>query len=110
MRGMLTGICIIILVVCVCVMGYSIINAILTSKRNKATDEATRQIFLAKIKQSQDAKFAETHPEMSQAIKENKIDFEPDRPKAINYDEYVDLTPSEDDATIEGKSLKDFFG
>ena len=87
-------------------MVYSIVNAILTSKRNKATDEATRQIFLAKIKQSQDAKFADVVKNESSDI-EKKIDFEPNRPKEINYDEYVDLTPQDN---AEGKSLKDFFG
>ena len=102
MVGMLKGICIVVIIVCVGIMGYSIVNAIVTSKRNKATDEATRQIFLAKIKQAQDAKFADIKKEDSQ-----KIDFEPDRPREINYDEYVDLNPQD---KAEGKSLKDFFG
>lgn len=106
MADMLKGVCIIVIIVCVTVMIYTIINAINTAKRNKATDEATRRIFLAKIQQSQNTTDFNQQPTVAQNVLKQPFSFEAEKPHALNYDEF------ENDAETlvdNDKGLKDFF-
>ena len=106
MTEMLKGVCIIVLIVCVCVMIYTIWNAINTAKRNKATDEASQKIFLAKMKQVQNANNSDASAAIAQKVLKQPLNIEPEKPKELNYDEYEDdseeIVPSD-------KGLKDFF-
>lgn len=96
---MLKAVCIFVLFICIGTMIYSITNAILVYKKNKAKDETTRKIFLAEIEKEQRAK------------SENKTDsslkqpFQTIKPKKeIDYDH-----PEEDPAPEQEYHLKDFF-
>ena len=108
MTELLKGVCTIILVVCVGLMIYSIYNAIATSKKNKATDEATRKIFMAKLQRENGGMQAasDAAQKTSAYLKQPLTTVEADKPKSLNYDEY------EDDVDVDnsdGRNLKDFF-
>jgi hypothetical protein len=105
MTEMLKGVCVIVLVVCVGVMIYTILNAINTAKKNKATDEASRRIFLAQMQTSKNTNSTESS-HGTQKILKQPFSFEPAKPKEINYDEFEDDVESVD---LGGKGLKDFF-
>lgn len=108
MTELLKGTIWIVLIVCVGVMIYSIINAINTNKRNKATDETTRKIFLAKMQQSQNVN-REFIPIQPVAVEPKRPDpIIPQEKRALDYDKYEE--DEIDTEAIAGKGLKDFFG
>jgi hypothetical protein len=106
---LLTPICVVVLIVCLVVMVYCIISAIKTAKRNKAKDEISRKIFMAKMQQAQ----ANTSGDAPTKTTKQLWAKEPEtivssKPKALNYDDYIDDV-AQDDAIANGASLKDFF-
>ena len=103
MQEFLKIICTIVLAVCVCIMIYSIVNAINTSKRNKQTDEATRKMFIAQM--AQNTKNVTTDEQPKAAFK-HPTTIKPSRPKQLDYDKFeVD----EEATDIGDQSLTDFF-
>ena len=108
MIDLFKGVCIVVLVVCVCMMIFSIYNAIQTSRRNKAADETTRKIFMAKLQSEKNGTpiSNEAAQKTSVYLKQPLVTIEQEKPKSLNYDEYeedLDLNVHSD------KSLKDFF-
>lgn len=103
MTELLKGAVWIVLFVCVGVMIYSIIHAIQTSKKNKAADEASRKMFLAKMHQTQD--FDHDHAT-------TQVSYNPIKPivevehKSLDYEKYDE--DEIDVQAIQGKGLKDF--
>lgn len=98
---MLKGICIIVICACVGAMIYSIVNAISVSKRNKAADEATRQLFLAKMAKEMNQEHEEIKPKtvwMQQPETITSVDEKP-----------TQIEPEEEQIDTTQYSLKDFF-
>jgi heme/copper-type cytochrome/quinol oxidase subunit 2 len=104
MTEMLKGVCIIILIVCIGVMMYSICHAIRTARQNKATDELSRQIFLAKINQAQNANNKSNV--VAKKVLKQPFNFEQEKPKELDYDK---IDEDNDIVIPSDKTLKDFF-
>ena len=101
---LLKGTLIVVLIACVGVMIYSVINAISVSKRNKAKDEATREIFLAKIQKEREN--AEERPITASKFTKEPVNFVPAKPKELDYDKVDDDI---EESVVSDKHLKDFF-
>lgn len=104
MNGLLKIICICVLLVCIALLIYSIVNAIITTKKNKAADEMSAKIFMEKVNREigqQTERVIKPDP-IPISERENKIKEK----KSLNYDIYEeDVIPEE----VNGKSLKDFY-
>lgn len=96
------GVFIIIIITCVGLMIYSVINAINVSKRNKATDEAARKIFLANIENEVNNQSSRDADELLFDHKQNINS----KTEELNYDEVEQINLEENS---DGKTLKDFF-
>ena len=92
--------CIIIALTCCVAIGYAIWQAIETSKRNRASEEMSRQIFLSQILQNKNENGTNCQVQYQPAQQTPQVK------KSLNYDEFendVDLSKPSD------KSLKDFY-
>jgi hypothetical protein len=112
---MLKTICIVVLIVCLGAMAYSVWSAINTMKKNKATDEATRRLFIAKMQQEQ-ANRGNNIPDNVDVENVEKLwatqvaqkQQTPQAPaEALDYDHYVDYDPI--DVDLNGQNMRDFY-
>jgi hypothetical protein len=104
MVEMLKAVATIVMVVCAGVMIYTIGNAIYTYKKNKETDEAIRKLFMAKM--SQNTKTPKPVVEAPAILKKPLKEIEPNKPKALNYDEF---NTDDVDVDTSGRGINDFF-
>ena len=105
MTDILKAICVIVMIVCVCVMIYSIVNAIMVTKKNKDTDAATRRIFLARMGQTD--KIGQHELKMNPVLRQPLSEIEPNKPKPLNYDEFEAVDGIDENSS--GKSLNEFY-
>ena len=106
MNTMLKAVCIFVLIVCVGALIWSIINTIRTQKKNKATDEANRMIFMSKMNQLREDGSLVNTPKPVQTSSMVHPQIVPSKP--VNYDKPVE--EQEPEVDISGMKLKDFYG
>jgi hypothetical protein len=94
--------CVIIIIVCVCLAIFSIVNSIRTARRNKATDEVSQKICLADVEREVNA--IKEKKGVSNNFNAVNV-FEPVN-KPLDYNTYEEEEIQEE---TQGKSLKDFF-
>lgn len=107
MNTMLKAVCIFVLIVCIGALIWSIINTIRTQKKNKATDEANRIIFMSKMNQLQ-ADGSMSTPKPVQTSSGIHPQIVPSKP--VNYEKKEEDIPAEPEVDISGLKLKDFYG
>lgn len=99
------SILIVLIIISLGIIAYGIFNAIAVNKRNKATDEATRKIFLAKMNKEIEANKKNANADDQSQVSRPLI-AKNETMQSLNYDEYEDDV---DLSVVEGVSLKDFF-
>ena len=101
---MIKAVCIVVLVVCVGFFIFSLFNAINVSKKNKATDEITRKVFMASVLKEQKLAEHDSNESSSTLFTKQTNSLTPENKNEL-YDEYDD-DPLEE--VGEGQHLSDF--
>lgn len=106
---MLKAICIIVLITCICLMIYSIVNAIRVNKRTKAAEARSETIFLAQMRQEEKKRLQQNDAGKPSTLVQPFTTiqpYEPEKKKTLDYDKYENEVDME---TVDDKHLKDFF-